>query len=68
MWGFPKIRGTTLGHNKDCSILGSILGSPYLGKLPCERLTGFVPIFRFGDLYYMDLKGRWGGTHPGSEV
>ena len=21
--------------NKDCSILGSILGSPYFGKLPC---------------------------------
>ena len=31
IWGFPKIRGT---HNKDYSILGSILGSPYLGKLP----------------------------------
>ena len=23
-------------HNKDYSILGSILGSPYLGKLPCK--------------------------------
>ena len=23
-------------HNKDCSILGSILGSPYFGKLPCR--------------------------------
>ena len=35
-WGLPKIRGTVLGgpHNKDYSILGSILGSPYLGKLP----------------------------------
>ena len=34
--GFPKIRGTCLGgpHNKDSSVLGSILGSPYLGKLP----------------------------------
>ena len=38
MWGFPKIRGTLLGvpYNKDYSILGSILGSPYLGKLPCR--------------------------------
>ena len=35
IWGFPKIRGTILGvHNKDYSILGSILGSPYFGKLP----------------------------------
>ena len=34
----PKIliRGTLFGgpHNKDYSILGSILGSPYFGKLP----------------------------------
>ena len=36
MLGFPKIMGTILGdpHNKDSSILGSILGSPCLGKLP----------------------------------
>ena len=36
MWGFPKIGGTFFGgsHNKDYSILGSILGSPYFGKLP----------------------------------
>ena len=27
IWGFPKIRGTL-------SVLGSILGSPYFGKLP----------------------------------
>ena len=35
-WGFPKIRGTILGgpNNKDYSILGSILGSTYFGKLP----------------------------------
>ena len=34
--GFPKIRGALFGgpHNKDYSILGSILGSPYFGKLP----------------------------------
>ena len=36
IWGFPKIRGYFFGgpHNKCYSILGSILGSPYLGKLP----------------------------------
>ena len=36
IWGFPKIRGTILGgpYNEDSSILGSILGSPYFGKLP----------------------------------
>ena len=35
-WGLPKILGTFFGgpHNKDYSILGSILGSPYFGKLP----------------------------------
>ena len=34
--GFAKIWGTFWGglHNKDNSILGSILGSPYWGKLP----------------------------------
>ena len=34
--GFPKIRGTFFGGpiNKDYSILGSILGSHYFGKLP----------------------------------
>ena len=34
--GFPKIRGYHFGglHNKDYNILGSILGSPYFGKLP----------------------------------
>ena len=36
MWGFPTSRGTFLGgpHNKDYSILGSILGYPDSGKLP----------------------------------
>ena len=36
IWWFPKIRGTFLGcpHNKDYSILGSILGSPDFGKVP----------------------------------
>ena len=38
IWGFLKIRGTFLGgpHNKDYSILGSILGYPYFGKLPFQ--------------------------------
>ena len=38
MWGFPRIRGTLFGgpYNKDYSILGSILGSPYFGKVPNE--------------------------------
>ena len=36
IWKFPKIRGTFLGglYNKDYSILGSLFGSPYFGKLP----------------------------------
>ena len=34
--GASQNRGTLFGgpHNKDYSILGSILGSPYFGKLP----------------------------------
>ena len=34
--GFPKIRGTPSGgpRNKDCTILGSVMGSHDLGKLP----------------------------------
>ena len=37
------MRGTFLGgpHNKDYRILGSILGSPYVGKLPYVKM--FVP-------------------------
>ena len=35
IWGFPKIRYLSRGpKNKDYSILGPILGSPYFGKLP----------------------------------
>ena len=35
--GFPKLGVPFLGvpNNKDNSRLGSILGSPYFGKLPC---------------------------------
>ena len=35
-WGCPNIRCTFLGgpNNRDYSILGSILGSFYFGKLP----------------------------------
>ena len=39
--GFPKL-GYHFGgpHNKDHSILGSILGSPYFGKLPHDTVDG----------------------------
>ena len=34
-WGFPKLGVSVSGlYNKDYSIRGSILGSPYFGKLP----------------------------------
>ena len=38
--GFPKL-GVPFGgpFHKDYSILGSILGSPYFGKLPCITQT-----------------------------
>ena len=40
--GFPVLGLPFLGpHNKDYSILGSILGSPYLGKLPSRSMIGF---------------------------
>ena len=44
--GFPKLGVPFLGtpHNKDYSILGSILGSPYIGKLPFVSLVLFVLI------------------------
>ena len=41
--GFLKLEVPFLGgpYNKDYSILGSILGSPYLGKLPYKRYRGW---------------------------
>ena len=49
VWGFPKIRGTFLEgpNNKDYSILGSILGSPYFGKLPFLHEFGDQPVLCF---------------------
>ena len=34
--GFPKVRGSLLGvsYKKDSSVLGSMLGPLYFGKLP----------------------------------
>ena len=48
-WGFPRIRGTILGgpNNKDCNILGSILVSPYFGKLPNTSPFGNYGILVF---------------------
>ena len=40
IWGLPKL-GVLFGVpiiNKDCNILGSILGSPYFAKLPFLNL------------------------------
>ena len=43
--GFPKVEGYPFGgpNNKDYSILGSILGSPHLGKLPYKAHREFDP-------------------------
>ena len=40
IWGVAKFRGTFLGvsFNKDYSSFGSILGSPYFGKLPYSEI------------------------------
>ena len=56
---FPKIRGTLLGvpQNKDYSILGSILGSPYFGKLPYGYSSpNHASDYQYGGptLYYID--------------
>ena len=42
--GFPKL-GYPFGgpHIKDYSMLGSTLGSPYFGKLPCITLQCYLP-------------------------
>ena len=45
--GFPKLGLPFWGpKNKDCRSLGSILGSPYLGKLPNDGSL----IFLFGGI------------------
>ena len=47
MWRFPKIRGILFRgpYDKDYSILGSILGSPYFGKLPYRGLgLGYIKL------------------------
>ena len=45
-WGLPKIRGTRFRgpHNKDYSILGSILGSLVLGNCQFARVPFFYAI------------------------
>ena len=37
--GVSQNYGSLFGgpYNKDSSILGSILGSPYFGELPCQQ-------------------------------
>ena len=37
-FGFPQMRGSLFRgpYNQDSNIFGSILGSPYLGKLPLK--------------------------------
>ena len=66
IWGFPKISGTLFGgpHNKDYSILGSILGSPYFGKLP-YRTCYKILLIRFSGSYKsigLSLTGRDAAT------
>ena len=51
MWGFLKL-GYLFGdpHNEDHSMLGSILGSPYFGKLSCMGFGFCVTVLLFGAL------------------
>ena len=50
--GFPKL-GVPFGgpHKKDYGILGSILGSPYLGKLPSQNNPQKSRVLRNGHLW-----------------
>ena len=52
--GFPKLGVPFLGgpYNKDCNVLGSILGSPYNGKLPLWSLCGSLVEYGTEDLGY----------------
>ena len=44
MWGFPKIRGTFFGvPMRTKAFLKPMLGSSYLGKLPCVLVKVGVP-------------------------
>ena len=62
--GFPKLGVPFWGsHNKDYSILGSILGPPYFGKLayhsdnsdPNARFEGFQSL---GPFYAIEYNGH----------
>ena len=55
--------GTILGgpHNKDYNILGSILGSPYFGKLPDECVLLWYNML--ASVHFMD-----GTTLPGNTM
>ena len=68
--GFPKL-GYLFGgpHYKDYSILGSILGSPYLGELPpsfgenkalAVAARGAFLVSRYLILTLLALTGSWG--------
>ena len=54
--GFPKTRGTSYRgpSEKDCSILGSMLGSPHFGKLTFQALN--IPQTHRGTILHPVLK------------
>ena len=58
-WGFQEyhFKGP---HNKDYSILGSILGSPYLGKLPAVAwfLASCLQFLNLGRCMFCPFQAR----------
>ena len=50
-------------HNKGYSILGSILGSPYLGKLPYHLCSGYDEMHACGVILFDEPLGANSG-HP----
>ena len=53
IWRFPKIWGYPFGgpQNKDCSIFGCILGSPYLGDLYIDILYAELCVYIYIYIY-----------------
>ena len=65
IWGFPKIRRTFFGgpNIKDYNILGSILRSPYCGKLPYIHIYIYISSLSREYMYILPAgQGRvaWG--------
>ena len=62
--GVSQTNGYHFGgpNNKDYSILGSMFGSPYLGKLPYRSFLGYMLIFSRSIWVVVKIMGPFLGT------